>query len=647
VEKKSKYQSKRFDSQLKVFSCVVPLFVIVISCVLACTCSAATPLPRIKARVASPYAEFYNVQTGESFRPIGSNYVQLYTIGSTVYHSTFIPGLYDSSAAENALTIMQQSGYNFVRVFCYQGSSTLRSQSPPLYSIEGPSSTNVPQLYQPYLNNLLDFLTRANSHGIYVQIVIDYTPTNVYYTNLVNTGYSYVTGSTHRDYMVSSAITAKQTYIRQLIQSIINYDPNLLSTVFSYELKNELNSTTDNGPFNLTSGWYTMGNGNEYDMSSATSRQACQDDNIKNWANKCVIAIREKDPNAMACASVFPFDAVGKNGYAGKGLLPITFSDKRWPARPSVLVTTNLDYVDIHSYLPKSWSTGLSSSEWSSIDKTLKPFTCGEFGAERATYYTGNVFAAAAGLYNYREYILDSGFRGASLFTWDTYSHIRWTAMEANAVINERLKPEQWSNWQFNQNGFTQFWDPNHNVTNFNTNDGKLVFDISGTDSYIYSPLTRLDTNKYRYFKIKLKNPTAGTQAQLFWITKTDTAWNETKSITFNIIPNSSDFKTYLVDLYSNPNWSGIVKQLRFDPADNSVSSGHYEIDYAKMITDDAIIYSDINEDNTVDFKDFSIIAQGWQQNINDWQQGDLNNDLWVDTQDIEKFAGEWLQKVE
>jgi hypothetical protein len=216
--------------------------------------------------------------------------------------------------------------------------------------------------------------------------------------------------------------------------------------------------------------------------------------------------------------------------------------------------------------------------------------------------------------------------------------------MEANAVINERLKPEQWSNWQFNQNGFTQFWDPNHNVTNFNTNDGKLVFDISGTDSYIYSPLTRLDTNKYRYFKIKLKNQTAATAAQLFWITKTDTAWNETKSITFNIIPNSSDFKTYLIDLYSNLNWSGIVKQLRFDPANNSVSSDHYEVDFAKVITDGAIIYSDINEDNAVDFKDFSIIAQGWQQDLNDWTQGDLNNDLLVNNEDIEKIASEWLE---
>jgi hypothetical protein len=61
--------------------------VLVVLCVFACTCSAVAPLPGIKARTASPYAEFYNVQMGESFSSIDANYVQLYRI--TGFHSTF------------------------------------------------------------------------------------------------------------------------------------------------------------------------------------------------------------------------------------------------------------------------------------------------------------------------------------------------------------------------------------------------------------------------------------------------------------------------------------------------------------------------------------------------------------------------------
>ena len=44
------------------------------------------------------------------------------------------------------------------------------------------------------------------------------------------------------------------------------------------------------------------------------------------------------------------------------------------------------------------------------------------------------------------EDILDSGFQGALLFTWDETKHTRWTMEEQGGVIKEKLKPEniQW-----------------------------------------------------------------------------------------------------------------------------------------------------------------------------------------------------------
>ena len=162
---------------------------VLLLCVLTTVCHAVTPLARIKTRPGSPYAEFYNSQTGEVFKPIGSSYVKLYiTPSGAPTHSNFIPGLYDANDAEEALSIMQQSGYTVVRVWCYHGNSTMRGLNPPFYSIEGPYSTNTPDLYQPYVDNLLDFIERANRHGIYVQLVIDRTPDNTYYQTKVNTG---------------------------------------------------------------------------------------------------------------------------------------------------------------------------------------------------------------------------------------------------------------------------------------------------------------------------------------------------------------------------------------------------------------------------------------------------------------------------
>ncbi|MEN6386887.1 MAG: hypothetical protein ABFD79_17035 [Phycisphaerales bacterium] len=435
----------------------ITTWMVVILCVFTCMCNAVVPLPRIKARSASPYAQFYNTQTGTSFHPIGSSYVQLYRAGGRGSHSTFIPGLYDAKAAEKALTIMQQSGYTIVRIWCFEGHKWLRESNPAFYSVEGPYSTSGPELYQPYIDNLLDFLTRANRHNIYVQIVLDATPKNSFYDNLVNTGDSDVTGEVNREYMTAGAVKAKEIYLKEIVQSIINYDPNLLSTIFGYEVRNEIRSVSDEGPFNKDSGWVLTGNNKKYDMGSAISRQACQDDNIKNWANKCVAVVKEKDPDAMVCCSIFSFYCASqKYGLAGKGLLPLNLPGS-WPVLPSTLLQTDFDYIDMHSYIPEDWDVTLESSQWSSLDKTLKPFMCGEFGALRTVY--PDVFAAADALYNYRKIILDSGFQGALLFTWDTYVHTRWTAMEDGGVVNERLSPKnEWLNWQVDKNWYLQFW---------------------------------------------------------------------------------------------------------------------------------------------------------------------------------------------
>jgi hypothetical protein len=832
------------------------------------TCSAAEikPLPRIKVRPASPFAQFYNSENGREFNPEGCSYVHCTWIDGVGFPTTFAPGKYDPQDAENALSKMQQSGYTFVRVFCYKGHYMLVGLNPPVYCVGGPDSTNVPELSAPYMANVIDFLTRANQHNIYVSIHIGGWPWNKYYRNMADSGFSYITGS-NREWLAGGAINAKKIYIGQFIGYIKNYNPKLLSTILAFDMHNEVWCTTADKPFSQTSGWVLTANGEEYDMSSPTSRQACQDENTNYWLNQCVTAVHTVDPNALVYCSVFPFLPVGKSGPTGLWPIPISTADQRWPARPLKLLESEIDFLDFHLYM--GWDEFgtmgqcLESLEWSSLNKTNKPFIVGEFGAHRQDY--PDIYNAAQALYNHREEFYDFGFKGSALFTWDLYQHTRWTAMEGGEIINERLKPNQRSNWPFNRDGFTQFWDSGQSVSDFNTNGGNLIFNINGNDSYLYSPLTALDSNTYRYFKIKLKNQTPGTEAQVFWTKKTraaevsnatplvddsvtvglwhmdsssggkvpdgdsinptrnndlsiyngaaitsgnqgvysealsfdgvddfstaqwngedtflidgwfkpgditafspartgfaafrvaqvafranscrfaaynnaetpvpteivvtgvtnntwfhviasvdevgdmalsvfkadgtllgsvtgttpgigglhvdtramyigaagtasnpyigliddlkisaletDSAWNETKSVRFNIVPNCGDFKTYLVDLYNNPNWSGLVNQLRFEPANSSVSSGHYEIDFMEVIKNDSIIFSDINEDNTVDLEDFSIIARSWmdQTLTTSWSQGDLNNDLSINKEDIAKFANDWLQNI-
>jgi hypothetical protein len=70
------------------------------------------------------------------------------------------------------------------------------------------------------------------------------------------------------------------------------------------------------------------------------------------WASACADAIHAADGEALVSASVFTFAAVGRQG-------PGTWSqdqtkDMRVPARPSALLESRLDFVDLHLYAGKS-----------------------------------------------------------------------------------------------------------------------------------------------------------------------------------------------------------------------------------------------------------------------------------------------------
>ena len=571
-------------------------------------------LPRIGTRQAIPYAEFFNTDTGEKFMPIGSSYVNLHWIGETGFHANFIPGLYDSQAADAALEKMAAGGYTVVRVWSYRGHSILRNAG--FYSTEGDGTGTTSELYQPYIDNLIDFLERATNHKIYVQLAIDTVPDNTYYNSLYNQGFPEIEGTINREYLTSGAIAAKETYIAELLDCIVDYNPDLLSTIFGYEIRNEVNSRTDAGPFNRTSGWILTANGEFYDMGSAVSRQACQDENITHWLNRCAAAIKAKDPQALTTASVFTFLPVGKDGLAGAGLLPIETTDRRWPILPSVLINTNIDYLDVHEYLPHDWQASIASSNMGSLDWTAKPFVCGEFGAHRSHY--GDVYGAAVALNQHRENIFNSGFQGAYLFTWDTYSHHRWTALEDGEIVNERLKPSSWRRWLFDIDGFTNFWTAGDGVSGLNASSGVVSFDITGSGASISSPTIRLDADKYKNLRIKLKNQSQGAKAAIYWITGDDRNWDAAKSVEFNISQNDNDYEVYFIDLSAKGNWEGLVSAIRFMPVEENISAGSYSIDYIEFTQDPPVcgdfgyLDTDFNNDCVVDIRDFAILAKSW-----------------------------------
>ena len=135
------------------------------------------------------------------------------------------------------------------------------------------------------------------------------------------------------------------------------------------------------------------------------------------------------------------------------------------------------------------------------------------------------------------------------------------------------------------------------NINNSNymdwTSPGIIGGTITGNDPYFYLPESSAGENislsANKTIKVRLKNSSPAAQAQFYFSTHAsgEGGMDETKVITFPIIPNS-DFVEYTVDMSSIPKWTGLLKQLRFDPAvypgGFTGSYGSFQVDYIRII---------------------------------------------------------------
>ena len=92
----------------------------------------------------------------------------------------------------------------------------------------------------------------------------------------------------------------------------------------------------------------------------------------------------------------------------------------------------------------------------------------------------------------------------------------------------------------------------------------------TGTDPYIKSADNLGISPDYNSFEVFMKNSTIGTTGQLFWIRNDDATWTDVKSMRFNLNVKDPGFTKYTMDLSANPEWKGIIRQLRFDVVNSS-----------------------------------------------------------------------------
>src|SRR5579871_2483042 len=119
----------------------------------------------IGVRVVNGAGELYDRLTGQRFTLRGNNFVRFApqdagSAGTIIYLSMFNVDRYNANDMEKNLRLMRQSGYNTVRVFLNQ------------LAIGNPAGG----LSGSYMNNVVDFLQRAKSHGIYTILTVDDYP---------------------------------------------------------------------------------------------------------------------------------------------------------------------------------------------------------------------------------------------------------------------------------------------------------------------------------------------------------------------------------------------------------------------------------------------------------------------------------------
>ncbi len=386
--------------------------------------STATPQPlvhRIAIRIVDGVGEFYDRNTGVKFVPRGNNYIHVATqlaYGGNAFTntSTFNTDLYNPKEADAVLSRMQSEGYNAVRVFI-QGNCEDYCIGDP---VEG--------LRDAYIANMVDFLQKAKSHGIFVILTGDDEPISPYYDQLLHTNLSEDFGYANRDFLTSGGILVAKAYWGDLVDALASQNAPI-DYILAYELRNELFYELNSPPLSYRTGKIETANGKTYDMASAEDRLHMMDENLLLWIDQTRTAILEHDPTALVTIGFF---VPQRPNSARQG-------DPRWIETRPVIWESSLDFIDLHPY-PR-YNFGLASyvENFGMTGMQAKPIIMGELGAARSIFYTE--ITAARVLQNWQVESCRYGFDGWLLWTYNKIDEGFYYGLSGDGEIDTVLAP--------------------------------------------------------------------------------------------------------------------------------------------------------------------------------------------------------------
>lgn len=386
---------------------------------LVCAQAPLEPLERVAVRADEDGAQFVLKDSGEPFYVTGFNYVRLREGHSTFAAATDLTeAAYEPERAEVMFRTLSESGYNTVRVFVI-------GRNPKCPGIGGNYDTTQ-GLYEPYMENVLDFLIRATRHGIRVFPTFGDggLPRNAYYLDR----FKGKPGGKNRYVLTQQGIDARVEWFTSFLTYIKDKEPAVLPTLLGLQCQNEAYLSANQWPFTETEGSLTAANGKTYDLSSSESRQALMDEGYHYYHAQIVAAVRAIDPQMLIAEGVFVPRAVGKDPVRDIGVWQGKVRDERYPPMLTAIGESPLDFLDVHFYRTSTKmtvdeafrasldSTGFFSWKMRQIRKE-KPLILGEFGAFDHVEQT--FVEAVESMVRVRDLALHLGMNGMLFWTLD------------------------------------------------------------------------------------------------------------------------------------------------------------------------------------------------------------------------------------
>jgi len=175
--------------------------------------------------------------------------------------------------------------------------------------------------------------------------------------------------------------------------------------------------------------------GTVFDLANDAGKQSLADTGALYWANTIARKIKEIDPQALVSAGMFSNLAVERSGFGN--MCHDNTVDSRMPLRPLVLLGSDLDFIDIHSYAVPDYTfqQELDSIEWQKVKQQAavlgKPVLLGEFGVFKHHYSDPQTALRVLG--NHFQQTAEEGFVGHLLWTCDTHEQPEiWNAQDAS-----------------------------------------------------------------------------------------------------------------------------------------------------------------------------------------------------------------------